>query len=326
LHFTGCVAEQYGTGKEEIVLRRQRTLKQSVSCYGMGLHTGLIVNMTLRPLPPGSGVVFQRLDLEGHPRIKATYTNISGTNMATSLASGKAEVKTVEHLLAVFAGMGIDNVLVQLDAPEVPILDGSAAPFVYLVRHAGVAEQHGLQPCLRVRKEIKVDEDDKSAAIYPSEETEIYCTIKFDHHLIGEQRGSYIHSEENFCREIGPARTFGFKSEVDYLHRNGLARGGSLDNAVVVDEYRVLNEEGLRFRDEFVRHKVLDTLGDLFLAGFPLKGRFVGYRAGHHMNYQLIKELMADASAWELVTDNAAQPEYAPGEVVAPALTDPLTA
>ena len=307
------------------MLRRQRTLKQSVSCYGMGLHTGLIVNMTLRPLPPFSGVVFQRLDLDGQPRIKAAYENISGTTLATSLASGGAEVQTVEHLLAVFAGMGIDNVLVQLDAPEVPILDGSAAPFIYLLRHAGKTEQKGIQPCLKVKKEVTVEEEGRRASIFPAGRTEIFCTIDFDHPLIGEQTGSYIHSEENFCKEIGPARTFGFKSEVDYLHSKGLARGGSLDNAVVVDEYRVLNDEGLRYRDEFVRHKVLDSLGDLFLAGFPLEGRFVGYKSGHHMNYRLIKEMMADGEAWELVTGTGARPAAAEGDAV-PALTDPVSA
>jgi UDP-3-O-[3-hydroxymyristoyl] N-acetylglucosamine deacetylase len=291
----------------------------------MGLHSGMIVNMTLRPLPPGSGVVFQRLDLEGHPRIPATYENISGTNMATSLACGGAEVRTVEHLLAVCAGLGIDNVLVQLDAPEVPILDGSAAPFIYLIRQAGVVEQSGLQPCLRVKKQVQVEQDDKSVAIFPSERTEIFCTIDFDHPLIGEQHSSYIHDEESFCREIGPARTFGFKSEVDYLHRNGLAKGGSLDNAVVVDEYRVLNEDGLRYRDEFVRHKVLDSLGDLFLAGFPLLGRFVGIKSGHNLNVQLIQRLMSDSAAWELVTDEKDFSREASGKVRSPA-TDPVTA
>jgi len=307
------------------MLRKQRTLGQSISCYGMGLHTGLIVNMTLRPLPPGSGVVFQRLDLDGHPRIKGTYSNISGTTMATSLAYGGAEVRTVEHLLAVFAGMGIDNILVQLDAPEVPILDGSAAPFIYLIRQAGVIDQSAFQPCLRVKKQVEVKQDGKSVAIFPSERTEIFCTIDFDHPLIGEQHSSYIHDEESFCREIGPARTFGFKSEVDYLHKNGLARGGSLDNAVVVDEYRVLNEEGLRYRDEFVRHKVLDCLGDLFLAGFPLLGRFVGIKSGHNMNYQLIQKLMSSRKAWELVTADEPHTAEAHGEITSP-LTNPVTA
>jgi UDP-3-O-[3-hydroxymyristoyl] N-acetylglucosamine deacetylase len=307
------------------MLRRQRTLGESIVCYGMGLHSGLIVNMTLRPLPPGSGVVFQRLDLEGRPRIRATYENISGTNMATSLACGGAEVRTVEHLLAVCAGLGIDNVLVQLDAPEVPILDGSAAPFIYLIKQAGIVEQSGLQPCLRVKKQVQVEQDDKSVAIFPSERTEVFCTIDFDHPLIGEQHSSYIHDEESFCREIGPARTFGFKSEVDYLHRNGLAKGGSLDNAVVVDEYRVLNEEGLRYRDEFVRHKVLDSLGDLFLAGFPLLGRFVGVKSGHNLNCQLIQRLMSDSAAWELVTSEEGLSHRASAGF-APPLTDPVTA
>lgn len=307
------------------LLRKQRTLKQSVSCYGMGLHSGLIVNMTIRPLPPWSGVVFQRLDLEGHPRIRASYKNISGTNLATSLASGSAEVRTVEHLLAVFAGMGIDNVLVQLDAPEVPILDGSAAPFIYLIRQSGIVEQNGIQPCLRVKREVRVEKDNRSAGIFPSDQTEIFYTIDFDHPLIGEQHSSYIHCEENFAREIGPARTFGFKSEVDYLHRNGMARGGSLDNAVVVDDYRVLNDEGLRYKDEFVRHKVLDSLGDLYLAGFPLQGRFVGVRSGHYMNYKLICELMSDREAWELVTGEEPHPLVVPKGVVVP-LTDPVTA
>lgn len=284
------------------MLRKQRTLKQSISCYGMGLHTGMIVNMTIHPLPPGSGVIFQRLDIEGHPRVKATYKNISDTRLATSLSAGGVEVKTVEHLLAVFAGMGIDNVLVQLDAPEVPILDGSAATFIYLIRHAGVVDQRELQPCVQVRKTVRVEDDGRSAEISPATQTEIYCTIDFDHPLIGEQKTAYIHSVESFCREIGPARTFGFKSDVDHLHRNGLARGGSLDNAIVVDDYRVLNDDGLRYGDEFVRHKILDSLGDLFLAGFPLHGRFVGVKSGHYLNYRLIQKLMGDAEAWEVIS------------------------
>jgi UDP-3-O-[3-hydroxymyristoyl] N-acetylglucosamine deacetylase len=284
------------------MLRKQRTLKQSISCYGMGLHTGMIVNMTMHPLPAGSGVVFQRLDVEGHPRVKATYRNISDTRLATSLSAGGVEVKTVEHLLAVFAGMGIDNVLVQLDAPEVPILDGSAATFIYLIRHAGVVDQRELQPCMQVRKTVKVEEDGRSAEISPATQTEICCSIDFDHPLIGEQTTTYIHSVESFCREIGSARTFGFKSDVDHLHRNGLARGGSLDNAIVVDDYRVLNDDGLRYGDEFVRHKILDSLGDLFLAGFPLHGRFVGVKSGHYLNYRLIQKLMGDAEAWEVIS------------------------
>jgi UDP-3-O-[3-hydroxymyristoyl] N-acetylglucosamine deacetylase len=291
----------------------------------MGLHTGLIVNMTLHPLPANSGVVFQRLDLDGHPRIRATHEHISSTSMATSLAANGAEVKTVEHLLAVCAGMGLDNILVQLDAPEVPILDGSAAPFVYLIRQAGVVEQSEFQPCLRVKKEVHVSEEDRSAAIFPADGTEIFCSIDFAHPVIGEQHSNYLHCEKDFCRDIGPARTFGFKNEVDYLHRIGLARGGSLDNAVVVDDYRVLNEEGLRFPDEFVRHKVLDCLGDLFLAGFPLQGRFVGVKTGHNMNYRLIKALMGDSSAWELVTGEEAS--SVPDRSTEPApLTDPVTA
>ena len=308
-----------------MAIRRQRTLSQSITCYGMGLHTGLIVNMTLHPMPTGSGVVFQRLDLEGHPRIRATYENISNTNMATSLSANGADVHTVEHLLAVFAGMGLDNVLVQLDAPEVPILDGSAAPFVYLIRQAGIAEQDEIQPCLKVKKEVHVSEEDRSAAIFPSDNTEIFCSIDFSHPVIGEQHSNYIHCEKDFCRNIGPARTFGFKNEVDYLHRIGLARGGSLDNAVVVDDYRVLNEEGLRFSDEFVRHKVLDCLGDLFLAGFPLLGRFVGVRTGHNMNYRLINALMGDSSAWEIVTGKEGAVEPA-RETVPVAVTNPVTA
>jgi len=223
-------------------------------------------------------------------------------------------VKTVEHLLAVFAGMGIDNVLVQLDAPEVPILDGSAATFIYLIRHAGVVDQREVQPCMQVRKTVRVEDDGRSAEISPAARTEIYCSIDFEHPLIGEQKTAYIHSVESFCREIGPARTFGFKSEVDHLHRSGLARGGSLDNAIVVDDYRVLNDDGLRYEDEFVRHKVLDSLGDLFLAGFPLHGRFVGVKSGHHLNFQLIQKLMGDPEAWEVISgEELPVPEALPG-------------
>ena len=323
----GCVAGKQGTGKEEIVLRRQRTLKQSVSCYGMGLHTGLIVNMTLRPSASRLRCRFpaprSRRASQDQGHLHQYLGNEHGDFPGQRQGRGKDGGAPAGRLRR----NG------HRQRPRSTRCAGSADPRrqrrAFCLPRPTRRRSRAAWDCSPVSGSEKRSRSMRTTRVRPStrrKRRRFTVPSKFDHHLIGEQRGSYIHSEENFCREIGPARTFGFKSEVDYLHRNGLARGGSLDNAVVVDEYRVLNEEGLRFRDEFVRHKVLDTLGDLFLAGFPLKGRFVGYRAGHHMNYQLIKELMADTSAWELITDNAAQPEYAPGEATVPALTNPLTA
>jgi UDP-3-O-[3-hydroxymyristoyl] N-acetylglucosamine deacetylase len=284
-------------------LRSQRTLARPASCCGIGLHSGLIVNLEVRPAPPATGVVFERVDLPGRPRVAAAVRNVARTVYATTLESRGVSVGTVEHLLAALAGLGVDNALVQVDAAEVPILDGSALPFVDLVRNAGIVEQEAVQPHLRVLRAVEIVEADRAAGFYPADGLDITCRIAFEHPLIREQRGSYRHDEREFARGIGPARTFGLKRDVEVLLENGLARGGSPDNAVVLTESGVLNEGGLRFEDEFVRHKILDCLGDMALLGYPVLGHFVGIRSGHELHARLMRTLLADSSAWQLLTD-----------------------
>lgn len=284
-------------------LRSQRTLAQPAACCGIGLHSGLIVNLELRPLPPSSGIVFERTDLPGRPTVVAAVRNVASTAFATTIESRGVSVATVEHLLAAFAGLGVDNVLVQVDDAEVPILDGSALPFLHLVRNAGLVEQEAVQPHLRVLKCVEIVEGQRAAGLYPSDELDVTCRISFDHPLIGEQRASYRHDERDFARGICPARTFGMKRDVEVLLEQGMARGGSADNAVVLTESGVLNEGGLRFRDEFVRHKILDCLGDMALLGYPVLGHFVGVRSGHELHARLMRKLLADSSAWQVLTD-----------------------
>lgn len=284
-------------------LRSQRTLAQPAACCGIGLHSGLIANLELRPLPPSSGIVFERVDLPGKPTVVAAVRNVTSTVFATTIESRGVSVGTVEHLLAAFAGLGVDNALVQVDAAEVPILDGSALPFVDLARNAGVLEQDAVQPHLRILKTVEIVEGQRAAGFYPSDELVVTCRISFDHPLIGEQRASYRHDERDFARGIGPARTFGMKRDVEVLLEQGMARGGSADNAVVLTEDGVLNEGGLRFEDEFVRHKILDCLGDMALLGFPVLGHFVGIRSGHELHARLMRKLLADTSAWQLIAD-----------------------
>lgn len=289
-------------------LRSQRTLAQPAACCGIGLHSGLIVNLELRPLPPASGIVFQREDLPGRPAVVAAVRNVSSTVFATTIESRGVRIGTVEHLLAALAGHGVDNVLVQVDAAEVPIMDGSALPFLDLVRNAGIVEQEVVQPHLRILRAVEIVESGRAAGLYPADALEVTCRISFDHPVIGEQRGSYKHDEREFARSIGPARTFGLKRDVEVLLEQGMARGGSPDNAVVLTEDGVLNEGGLRFRDEFVRHKILDCLGDLALLGFPVIGHFVGIRSGHELHARLMRRLLADSDAWQLLNDREVEP------------------
>jgi UDP-3-O-[3-hydroxymyristoyl] N-acetylglucosamine deacetylase len=296
-------------------LRSQRTLAQPAACCGIGLHSGLIVNLELRPLPPASGVVFQRVDLPGRPSLAAAVRNVTSTVFATTLESRGVKVGTVEHLLAALVGLGVDNVLVQVDAAEVPILDGSALPFVDLLRNAGIVEQAEVQPHLRILRPVEIVEEKRAAGLYPGDALDVTCRIAFDHPLIGEQRASYRHDEREFARGIGPARTFGMKRDVEVLLEHGMARGGSPDNAVVLTEDAVLNEGGLRFQDEFVRHKILDCLGDLALVGYPVLGHFVGIRSGHELHARLMRTLLADPTAWQLLTDYEVQPLPAPPDV-----------
>jgi UDP-3-O-[3-hydroxymyristoyl] N-acetylglucosamine deacetylase len=295
-------------------LRSQRTLAQPAACCGIGLHSGLIVNLEVRPLPPASGIVFQRVDLPGKPTVAAAIRNVASTAFATTLESRGVRVGTVEHLLAAFAGLGVDNALVQVDAAEVPIMDGSALPFVDLVRNAGVVEQGPVQPHLRVLRPVELVEADRAAGFYPGDGLDVTCRISFAHPLIGEQRVSYRHDELDFARGIGPARTFGMQRDVEVLLESGMARGGSTDNAVVLSEETVLNEGGLRFQDEFVRHKILDCIGDMALLGYPVLGHLVAIRSGHELHARLMRRLLEDTTAWLLLTEPEVEPlPFAPG-------------
>jgi UDP-3-O-[3-hydroxymyristoyl] N-acetylglucosamine deacetylase len=293
-------------------LRSQRTIAQPAGCCGIGLHTGLIVNLELRPLPPSSGIMFQRLDLPGTPTLAAAVRNVTSTAFATTLESRGVKIATVEHLLAALAGLGIDNVLVQVDAPEVPIMDGSALPFIDLVRNAGLLDQQTVQPHLRVLRAVEIVEEGRAAGLYPADALDITCRISFKHPLIGEQRVSYRHDEREFPRDIGPARTFGMKKDVEILLEHGMARGGSPDNAVVLTEEGVLNTGGLRFCDEFVRHKILDCLGDMALLGYPVLGHLVAVRSGHELHARLMRRFLADTSAWRVLSDREVEPLPAP--------------
>ncbi|HEX9021715.1 MAG TPA: UDP-3-O-acyl-N-acetylglucosamine deacetylase [Nitrospirota bacterium] len=282
------------------MIRLQRTLKKSVQCEGIGLHSGKAVKMTLKPAPVGSGVVFIRTDL-GNAEISAVAANTAATNYATTLSRGNASVKTVEHLLAAFAGLNIDNVSVELDAEEVPIMDGSARPFVKLIADAGIQTQEAIQPVLKVIKPVFAREGNKQLAIWPSETSGISYFIDFNHPLLKEQSLQYQPSEEAFLREVSGARTFGFLSDVKALQASGLAKGASLDNAVALGEDSVLNKDGLRYQDEFVRHKILDLIGDLSLAGMPIIGHIVAHKSGHGLNAQMVARLLDSPLNWILV-------------------------
>jgi UDP-3-O-[3-hydroxymyristoyl] N-acetylglucosamine deacetylase len=281
------------------MIRFQRTIKKSGSCEGIGLHTGKNVQMTLLPAPADTGVVFVRRD-QDHAEIHAMASNVATTGYATTLRQGSVSVKTVEHLLATFAGLKIDNVYVQLDAEEVPIMDGSARPFVQLIADAGIQTQEALQPVLKVIKPIFVREGDKQLAIWPAETTSISCFIDFNHPLLKEQSLQYRPSEEMFLREVSDARTFGFLSDVRALQANGLAKGASLENAVALDGDSVLNAEGLRHQDEFVRHKLLDLIGDLSLVGMPIIGHIVAHKSGHGLNARMVGKLLSSPQNWIL--------------------------
>jgi len=283
-----------------IMIRYQRTIKNNIQCNGIGLHTGKTVQMTLKAAPTGTGVVFIRTDL-ANTQIRAIAANTDTTSYATTLSQNNASVKTVEHLLAAFAGLNIDNVYIEIDSDEVPIMDGSARPFVKLIADAGIVNQEMAQPALKVIKPIFVREGNKQLAIWPAETTSISYFIDFNHPLLKEQSLQYQPTEETFLREVSEARTFGFMSDVKTLQANGLARGASLENAVALGEDSVLNKDGLRFRDEFVRHKILDLIGDLSLAGMPIIGHIVAHKSGHGLNTQMVSKLLSSPQNWILV-------------------------
>lgn len=280
---------------------KQRTLKNSIKATGIGLHTGQKVYLTLKPAPVNTGIVFRRTDLDPVVEILAHAHNVSDTKLSTNLAKDGARIATVEHLLSAMAGLGIDNAFVELSAEEVPIMDGSAAPFVFLIQSAGLEEQNAPKEFIRIKKEVTVEADGKSATFKPFDGFKVGFKIDFEHPAFeGRNMESFLDfSSTSFVKEVSRARTFGFMSDYEYLRSQNLALGGSFDNAIVVDDYRILNEDGLRYDDEFVKHKVLDAVGDLYLLGKSLIGEFYGNKSGHYLNNRLLRELLAQEDAWE---------------------------
>ncbi len=283
---------------------KQRTLKKAISATGVGLHNGEKVTLTLRPAAANTGIVFKRVDLPQPNEIVATAHAVHDTRLCSALEANGARVATVEHLMSALAGLGIDNVYVDVDAAEIPIMDGSAGPFVYLLQEAGIAELPAAKKFIRIKKTVEVKEQDKWARFEPYHGFKIDFTIAFNHPVF-EHSGCQVKIDfatDSYIQKISRARTFGFMHEVEYLRSNGLARGGSLDNAVVLDEYRVINTDGLRYDDEFAKHKVLDAIGDLYMLGHPILGAFYAYKSGHALNNQLIRALIQDETAWEYAT------------------------
>lgn len=283
---------------------KQRTLKNVIRATGIGLHTGKKVYLTLRPAAPDTGIVFRRVDLDPAVEIKAICKNVGETTLSTTLCHEDVRISTVEHLLSAMAGLGVDNAYVDLNAPEVPIMDGSAGPFVFLLQSAGIVEQNKAKKFIRIKKPVVVEQNGKWARFDPFDGFKVSFTIEFNHPVFesAKQSAEIDFSSTSFLREVSRARTFGFIRDVERLREQNLVLGGSLDNAVVVDDYRVLNEDGLRYEDEFVKHKILDAIGDLYLLGHSLVGAFAGYKAGHALNNMLLRKLVEQTSAWEEVT------------------------
>ncbi|MBU6459931.1 MAG: UDP-3-O-acyl-N-acetylglucosamine deacetylase [Proteobacteria bacterium] len=283
---------------------KQRTLKNTVSATGIGLHTGDKVLLTLRPAAPNTGIVFCRTDLPHLPRIKAAATAVGDTRLCSTIEHAGTRIATVEHLMAAFAGLGVDNVYVDLSGPEVPIMDGSATPFVFLIQSAGIQEQSAPKRFIRIKKHLRIEEEGKWVELAPFDGFRLDFRIAFSHPVIEQtvQQVMIDFAMTSFPREVARARTFGFMQDVEKLRSQGLALGGSLDNAIVMDDFRMLNTDGLRYPDEFVRHKALDAIGDLYLLGHPLIGAFTAYRSGHALNNQLLRVLLEDSRAWEYVS------------------------
>ncbi len=284
------------------MLNYQQTISRPVSCSGIGVHSGKTVNLTLLPAPVNHGIRFTRIDLPGRPGVTAHFNNIVDTSLATVIGSEGCIVSTIEHLMAALAGMCIDNAAIEIDGYEMPIMDGSAGPFAEMIKSAGIAAQDGPKCYFKVNRPISITENDKSVTITPSDEFRITCSIAFDHPLIGEQTFDYIVNRETFASEIASARTFGFLKEVEMMKRYGLGRGGSLDNAVVIDDDHVLNEGGLRFKDEFVRHKCLDCIGDFSMIGMPIMGHIVTSKSGHAFNHAFLEKFFEEKESWETCT------------------------
>jgi len=299
----------------------QRTVRRQISCVGIGLHSGNKVHLSLKPAVAGSGIRFRRTDL-GHDEVPATIQHLAGIQLATGLARNDVSVETVEHLMAALVAMGVDNVLIELNSPEVPIMDGSAAPFIYLIHEAGVRKLQAPRTYLKIVRPIAISRGDKRIALYPSDHFKVTYSISYDHPLLRHQSRTLRITEESFIEEVAPARTFTFLKDVEMLRRNGLALGGSLDNAIVLGETGVLNN-ALRFEDEFVRHKILDAVGDLALVGYPVIGHLVAHRAGHALHTEFASKILDETHAWRLVeapADGVALPLGLPVKNTAPRL------
>ncbi len=286
---------------------KQRTIKNSISATGLGVHRAEKVSLTIRPALPNTGIIFRRVDLpDPIPEIPARVEYIGRTSLSTGLMKDNISVMTVEHLLSAIAGLGIDNLYIDLNSPELPIMDGSAGPFVFLLHSAGVIEQAAPKKFIRIKRRIKVQDGDKTAMIEPYEGFKVEFRIAFQHPLLNENNQAAVidFSKQSYAKEVARARTFGFLSDYEYIRKNNLALGASLDNAVVLDEYKILNQDGLRYPDECVKHKILDVIGDLYLLGHNVIGAFSGYKSGHALNSRLLKKLLACSLAWEIVTFN----------------------
>lgn len=293
------------------MMLKQRTIKSLVQTTGVGLHSGKKVYLTLRPAGIDAGIVFRRSDILS-PDIKIQADSVISTQLATMIASPEAPevtISTIEHLMSALCGLGIDNVIVEVSAPEIPIMDGSSAPFVYLIQSAGIQEQNAAKKFIKIKKPVTYKHEDKIAKLLPYNGFRLDFTIKFDHAVLDKTNPQHRceFSSQYYIEEIARARTFGFMKDLEVMRELNLALGGSMDNAIVVDDFRILNSDGLRYEDEFVRHKVLDAVGDLYVLGHPIIGEFVGYKAGHMMNNMLIRELMKDPSAYEIVTYEEAE-------------------
>ncbi len=282
----------------------QRTLKNAIRATGVGLHTGEKVYLTLRPAPPDTGIVFTRTDLDPPVRIEARAANVGDTTLSTTLVDGDARISTIEHLMSAMSGLGVDNAFVDVSAPEVPIMDGSAGPFVFLIQSAGIAEQSEPKKFIRIKRRVRLEQGDKYVSLSPFNGFKVGYTLLYDHPVYKRYTKSAVvdFSSTSFVRDVARARTFGFMHEFEELRSRNLALGASMDNAVAVGDYRILNEDGLRYEDEFVKHKILDAIGDLYLLGHSVIGEFKGHKSGHALNNALLKMLEVNEDAWEIVS------------------------
>ncbi len=285
-------------------MEMQKTINCDIEFTGIALHSGRKVTVKLIPAPPNTGIIFRRVDLFGKPEIPATLENVINTTMCTELGIGKAKIKTVEHFLSAAFGLGVDNVIVEVDGCEMPAMDGSSFPFVKILLKAGIKDLKYPKKIIKLLKKIEIVKEDKKVIFNPSDRIKFSFFIDYNHPMIGKQNFDFEFTTENYISEISQARTFGFLEEVEFLKKNNLALGGSLENAIVLDKQGILNPEGLRFKDEFVRHKILDAIGDLSLIGFPIIGHFYGEKSGHELNNLLAKKILENKENWEFVEED----------------------